>query len=177
MAWLVIQFFLIFCGWSTLFTLFILIAVAASVDGLDYDGSVISLLPLSALFTLFTAGLGGSHIWMALHNVTTVEQYRAQNWAEGEGAIVDSTFRFWEFGKKREVRQRWACEWGGVYKEGNRWFVGYRRNWEGVMGMNKWGWFLPVGRPLDDGVSFPVNPRVGDDGGWRKRMYWPKDLQ
>jgi palmitoyltransferase len=137
------------------------------------DGMTISLLPLSALFTLLTAVLTGSHTWMLLHNVTTLEQMRAQDWHEAEEAALSARFRWYELGKKEAVRKRWRREWGTVYVEGNRWFVGYRRNWQGTMGARK----LPLGRPVDDGIGFPVNPRVGADGGWRKRELWPTELQ
>jgi palmitoyltransferase len=141
------------------------------------DGMTISLLPLSALFTLLTAVLTGSHTWMLLHNVTTLEQMRAQDWHEAEEAALSARFRWYELGKKEAVRKRWRREWGTVYVEGNRWFVGYRRNWQGTMGARKLLWLLPLGRPVDDGIGFPVNPRVGADGGWRKRELWPTELQ
>lgn len=141
------------------------------------DGMTISLLPLSALFTLMTAFLTGSHVWLLLHNMTTLEQMRVQDWHEAEEAALSTRFRWWELGKKEAVRKRWKREWGTVYVEGNRWFIGYRRNWQATMGANKLLWFLPIGKPVDDGVTFPINPRVGPDGGWRKRALWSAELQ
>lgn len=172
-----LQYFFVFCVWSTWFTLFVLVATAVSLDALDYDGMAISLLPFSALFTFMTAVLAGSHAWMLLHNVTTLEQVRVQDWHEAEEAALAARFRWWQLGQKAATRKRWQIEWGTVYVEGNRWFVGLRRNWQGSMGTRKALWFLPLGRPLDDGVAFPVNPRVGDDGGWRRRALWPEELR
>jgi len=36
---------------------------------------------------------------------------------------------------------------------------------------------VPIGRPLDDGVNYPTNPRFDGAGRWRRRKEWPSDLQ
>lgn len=52
-----------------------------------------------------------------------------------------------------------------------------RRNWESVMGSKPWLWFLPLGRPLGDGLTFEMNARCGVDGVWRPRRDWPDQYQ
>ena len=36
---------------------------------------------------------------------------------------------------------------------------------------------VPVSRGLNDGLSYPVNPRFDADGRWRRRSEWPLELQ
>lgn len=59
-------------------------------------------------------------------------------------------------------------------------------NWTQTMGVSPLGWLLPIGRPgLDpsrkskDGgwEAYPVNPRFGHEGQWRKRSEWPEELR
>jgi palmitoyltransferase len=38
-------------------------------------------------------------------------------------------------------------------------------------------WLLPVGAAPNKGLEFPLNPRFGPDGIWRKRREWPAELQ
>ncbi|PWN17995.1 hypothetical protein BCV69DRAFT_315115 [Microstroma glucosiphilum] len=59
-------------------------------------------------------------------------------------------------------------------------------NWTQTMGFNPLGWLLPIGRPgLDpsrkskDGgwETYPVNPRFGHEGQWRRRNEWPEEMR
>lgn len=79
---------------------------------------------------------------------------------------------------RSEIRRRWDQEWGRLGTEGNLWWLGSKRaNWEAVMGKSKWGWFLPIGHSLGDGLSYPRNPRFDPDGRWRRRSQWPDGLR
>lgn len=79
---------------------------------------------------------------------------------------------------RTEIRKQWDQEWGNLTTEGNIWWLGSKRaNWEAVMGKSKWGWFLPIGQSLGDGLDYPRNPRFDPDGRWRRRFEWPDGLQ
>lgn len=60
-------------------------------------------------------------------------------------------------------------------KEGEKgaWMI----NMEQALGSNMVLWFVPVGKHPNDGLDFPMNPRFGDEGVWRKRQEWPSDLR
>jgi hypothetical protein len=36
---------------------------------------------------------------------------------------------------------------------------------------------VPISRGLNDGISYPVNPRFDADGRWRRSSEWPLELQ
>jgi palmitoyltransferase len=77
------------------------------------------------------------------------------------------------------------------------WWLGNERaNWESVMGHNPLGWFresgsavcaclvadqrsfaVPIGGPVSDGLTYPVNPRFDAQGRQRPRSEWPAELQ
>ncbi|KAK0552798.1 hypothetical protein OC846_002749 [Tilletia horrida] len=54
---------------------------------------------------------------------------------------------------------------------------GVLENVKQVFGTRPWEWFLPVGKPAQDGLNFPVNPRFGPDGVRRPRDQWPLPLR
>jgi len=72
----------------------------------------------------------------------------------------------------------WNNDWGRIGKEGNIfWREGARENWRGVMGSEKLGWILPIGKSETDGLHYPLNPRFDSEGRWRPRKEWPKELR
>ncbi|KAF5326794.1 hypothetical protein D9619_004046 [Psilocybe cf. subviscida] len=78
----------------------------------------------------------------------------------------------------RMRRGEWDREWGAPGTEGNIWWRGsVYQEWTDVMGKSWLGWILPIGRPMGDGLSYPVNPRFDDDGRWRRRSEWPEALR
>lgn len=103
--------------------------------------------------------------------------------------------------EKEATQKRWDKEWGRIGREGNLWFLGsLRENWESVMGKAKLGWFrrsphfahpsrhlltsfhnfvVPIAAsPIgDDGLSYVPNPRFSEEGFWRRRKYWPRELR
>lgn len=80
--------------------------------------------------------------------------------------------------EKRRMKREWDEEWGKIGKEGNLWWLGSgEKGWVDVMGSNPLGWFLPIGQSLNDGMTYPVNPRFDEQGRWRRRIEWPKELQ
>lgn len=100
--------------------------------------------------------------------------------------------------KRQQQKRQWNAEWGRVEREGNLWWLeDWRTNWEQVMGKSVWEWFrmysltsssvhitylflnrvVPIGRSLNDGMHFPLNPRHDPDGRWRPRSQWPEELR
>ncbi|KAK0525587.1 hypothetical protein OC834_005111 [Tilletia horrida] len=51
------------------------------------------------------------------------------------------------------------------------------QNAKQVFGTRPWEWFLPIGQPAHDGLSFPLNPRFAPDGSRRTREQWPAALR
>lgn len=104
--------------------------------------------------------------------------------------------------QKRQMVRGWDREWGKLTSEGNRWWLGspreaqwekgssekqdavrgrksgaFRTNVEQALGESVWLWFLPLGKHPNDGLCFPMNPRFGEEGVWRKRDDWPAELR
>ena len=48
---------------------------------------------------------------------------------------------------------------------------------EGLMMCLLCGVAVPVGQSPDDGLSYTPNPRFDEEGRWRPRSEWPKELQ
>ncbi len=110
--------------------------------------------------------------------------------------VVHVLYTKYESRSKRYCRKEWDNEWGDLDTEGHIWWIeDSRAAWEDVMGANVWGWFcecvrdtghdldtnmaptVPVSRGLNNGLSYPVNPRFDADGRWRRRSEWPNELQ
>jgi len=36
---------------------------------------------------------------------------------------------------------------------------------------------VPIGRSMNDGLTYAVNPRYDTEGRWRRRTEWPKELR
>uniref|UniRef100_V5GP88 Palmitoyltransferase n=2 Tax=Kalmanozyma brasiliensis (strain GHG001) TaxID=1365824 RepID=V5GP88_KALBG len=106
--------------------------------------------------------------------------------------------------QKRKMVRGWDREWGRLTGEGNRWWLGstreaqweseesekqdagkqggkghgaFRTNMGQALGESVWLWVLPLGKHPNDGLSFPMNPRFGEQGVWRKRDEWPAELR
>ncbi|CAO1625889.1 unnamed protein product [Sympodiomycopsis kandeliae] len=105
------------------------------------------------------------------------------------------------FAEKRKMKKLWDQEWGKLKWEINLWKVeipdrsngnagqeqagwksmsfsqGLLQNWKQTMGLHWWMWIVPIGSTPNDGLDYPLNPRHGPYGEWRKRQDWPKELQ
>ncbi|KAF9463502.1 DHHC palmitoyltransferase-domain-containing protein [Collybia nuda] len=148
-----------------------------SLNG-DIDPQEIVVIVLAAVFTLFTAPLLLSHIHLILKGQTTVESMKARVQKNREEQALADVFRFWQIREKRRTKQLWNEEWGSIEKDGNIWWLGSsKKGWLDVMGNSRWGWFLPIGRSLSDGLTYPVNPRFDEQGRWRRRVEWPLELR
>jgi palmitoyltransferase len=144
----------------------------------DTDPQHIVLIAMAGLFAMFSWTLVVSHIMLILGGQTTVEHMIIRHMEERESDQLDRAFACWDFRAKRFTRKEWDREWGNLRTEGHIWWMGDgRKAWEDVMGQNVWGWFLPIGRGLGDGLSYPVNPRFDAEGRWRRRTEWPPELQ
>ncbi|SPO23350.1 related to Zinc finger DHHC domain containing protein 2 [Ustilago trichophora] len=53
----------------------------------------------------------------------------------------------------------------------------WRTNMEQALGPSVLLWILPVGKHPNEGLEFPMNPRFGEEGVWRKREDWPAELR
>ncbi|CAO1628989.1 unnamed protein product [Parajaminaea phylloscopi] len=168
------------------------------------DGFVISLFPICLIFFLFTFSLLVTHSWLIASNQSTIEHLGFGRVSRREDLLLSSYFsKRGEGGpglhvkQRRQIRKGWDREWGKLRWEINLWKVEvpldaadstprYRKlsswssrveNWRQTMGPRWWMWLFPLGRPLSDGLDYPVNPRHGPNGEWRRRSEWPEDLQ
>lgn len=112
----------------------------------------------------------------------------------------------WQFRERKRLKQAWNAEWGELRWEINHWRLDRaldgadehggqqsadtpRRwqklskpqaalaNWKQTMGPKWWMWVLPLGRSMSDGLDYPLNPRHGPEGQWRRRSEWPEELR
>ncbi|KAF8999876.1 DHHC palmitoyltransferase-domain-containing protein [Cyathus striatus] len=152
------KFFLNFCQAASVYSLYIFgtllaytVLSARSTDE-NVDPQEIVILALSALFSLFTTTLQISHVRQIWLNQTTVESVQIRSMKERETTALQSAFGFCNPSAKTHTRKEWDAEWGALNTEGNIWWLGNgSRNWTDVMGRNKLGWILPIGRSLSDG--------------------------
>ncbi|CDO68748.1 hypothetical protein BN946_scf184989.g14 [Trametes cinnabarina] len=179
------RFFLIFLFWALLFCIWTfstsvaLNARAASQRTFfNVDGQQVAIMALSGLFIIFTGVLVASHVDLIMHAQSTVESLGVRRMREREKRVLARLHPWWDFRGKRATRKQWDQEWGRIGKEGHPWWLGSaRRNWEATMGDRAWMWFLPIGKSPDDGLSYELNPRFDNEGRWRPRKEWPKELQ
>ncbi|KAI1790547.1 zf-DHHC-domain-containing protein [Ganoderma leucocontextum] len=180
------KFFLIFVFWASIFCSFTLSTLIGLIarstvrnwPSFGVDPQKIAIIVISGFFSLFTIAMLNAHIVLITANMTTVEQMGAHRMRNREKRVMTRLHKWWEFRTRRETLAQWDGEWGRIGKEGNMWWLGgARQNWEAVMGDRVWMWFLPVGQSPDDGLSYAVNPRFDEEGRWRPRSEWPKELQ
>ncbi|KAJ6625954.1 DHHC palmitoyltransferase-domain-containing protein [Mycena sp. CBHHK59/15] len=157
----------------TLFTFATLLAYNINNDR-NIDPQEVVIIALAALFALFTLSLATAHTRLILLSQTTVESLSVSRLKERESAAFGAC----EFGTKRRALASYNAEWGHPNTEGNIWWMGSTRaGWEDTMGRSWLGWIFPIGGPLSDGLSYPVNPRFDAQGRWRRRSEWPEALR
>ncbi|TFK36057.1 DHHC palmitoyltransferase-domain-containing protein [Crucibulum laeve] len=182
------KFFLNFCQATAVFTFYILITLliytvkannnAANGGPEDLDAQEIVVIALSALFALFTSALCISHVRLIWQGQSTVESMHIRAVKDRETDLLRKEFGVWSFRAKMRTRKEWDAEWGALNSEGHIWWLGSgSKGWKDVMGNSIWGWFLPIGRSLSDGLDYPVNPRFDEQGRWRRRAEWPEELR
>jgi len=144
----------------------------------ELDPQQIVVIALAGLFGLFCSLILASQFHLIMLNQTTVESLSYRSMRDREQALLSQMHKWYHLRAKRRTRKQWDEEWGRIGIEGNLWWLGSpKANWEAVMGKNVWWWILPVGRPLDDGLNYPTNPRFDGAGRWRRRKEWPSDLR
>ncbi|TFK67393.1 zf-DHHC-domain-containing protein [Pluteus cervinus] len=117
------------------------------------------------------------HTKLILLGQTTLERFQLRKFRQKQ-LQQNRSFSWWERRKKQKVIEDCTRKWGDIDTECNIWWLGSRRRgWEDVMGKSVWGWFLPIGQSQNDGLSYPINSRFGDDGGLKKREEWPEELR
>ncbi|KIJ18105.1 hypothetical protein PAXINDRAFT_161618 [Paxillus involutus ATCC 200175] len=179
------KFFVNFLQWGTVFCLWTFVTLLclnvippSRSSAPKLDPQQIVVIALSGFFGIFAILMLITQLHLILMNQTTVESLGLSTMRDREQEILSHKYRWYEIGAKRRARQQWDSEWGEIGKEGNLWWLGSRRaNWEAVMGKNVWWWLLPVGHRLDDGLSYPTNPRFDSVGRWRRKKEWPSDLR
>lgn len=150
-----------------------------SIDG-NLDAQSVVIIALCALFTLFTSTLLISHVWLVCNGQSTVENLEVKGLKERVkyGTFAVNQDKGCLAIPDKKALHAFEKEWGSPDREGYIWWMGSRRKaWEDIMGDNWVGWFLPVGRPLGDGLSYPVNPRFDAQGRWRRKSDWPEELR
>ncbi|KAF8660702.1 hypothetical protein AX16_001569 [Volvariella volvacea WC 439] len=166
---------------TTLYTLSVLLGFTLHGQinlNVDLDPQLIVGIAIAALFALFTTMLLLSHIRLIWISQSTVESVGMRHRKEQEERSLSRAYSWWECRQKKQKVREWNQEWGHPDTEGNPWWLGSgRQGWEDVMGKNTWGWFLPVGRSLNDGLRYPVNPRFDEQGRLRRREEWPEHLR
>ncbi|EGN94644.1 hypothetical protein SERLA73DRAFT_187681 [Serpula lacrymans var. lacrymans S7.3] len=179
------RFFVIFLIWAVLFTCW----TFSTLLGLnvrpysrmlvhDIDPQHIVVIALTGFFGIFAVLMLISQIMLIRLNQTTVESIGFRLMREREAGTLAYMYSWYDFGARRRTLKKWDQEWGQIGTEGNLWWLGSSdANWEAVMGKNMWWWFLPIGHRLDDGLSYPTNPRFDSQGRWRRRKEWPSDLR
>ncbi|KAI9354760.1 DHHC palmitoyltransferase-domain-containing protein [Pilaira anomala] len=105
-----------------------------------FDGIALSVLIVGGILTFILGAFTMSHLWLVLHNRTTIENVKFQNWKEDKKAGEDTFIpMFTESGE-------------------NIFDQGMRANWIEVMGDQKLLWFLPFHtKQTIDGVYFGLN--------------------
>lgn len=173
------QFFLIFCLWSTLFTLYVLVVFAVKMAQMgSVDGQMIALIVIAAMFAAFTTTMGLGHIGLITSALTTLESFSIRAQRDRERHLLQQSYGFFKLGTKRRLLKKWNRDYGDLKTEGNRWYVGPAMwEWRRTMGDSPLGWVLPIGRPKGDGLAYDQNPRFAADGRRRKREEWPEDLR
>ncbi|KAK9470007.1 DHHC palmitoyltransferase-domain-containing protein [Dipodascopsis tothii] len=142
---LFLTYVILFCGMCT-FT-----SGIALLDWLDTDGYLDSYISINWVLLFLIAGIFGFglvlftsyHIYMVLNNKTTIETMETQKY---KSHVAGSAYRYTERPTSDSV--------------GNVFDVGYRANWEQVMGSNPWKWLLPVPTSQGKGTAFPINAAV-----------------
>lgn len=138
------KFFYNFLTWVTLLEIYTMISTAVlfsrgiqqGQERWHLDGYMISLFPITALFTLFTSLLLGTHTYLFLLNLTTIEHMAYDRMKTREDVVlsryVDSQSGNGAKGKlgfaaqikeKKRIRTKWAKEWGSLKTEGNLWWL------------------------------------------------------
>ncbi|KNZ76633.1 Palmitoyltransferase PFA3 [Termitomyces sp. J132] len=150
---------------------------ATSADG-HIDPQKIVIVAFAGLFAVFTTLMQFTHVRLIWSGQTTVESMQGHRMKHREKQAMNDVIGYWAILAKRRKTRSYDEEWGRIGREGNIWWLGSgKKGWVDVMGYNVWGWFLPIGKSLNDGLTYPVNPRFDAQGIWRKRAEWPRELR
>jgi palmitoyltransferase len=170
--------------WGALFCLWIFTTLLALVikQGSNLSGNIdpheIVIIALAGMFGLFTTSLFSVQVHMIRLGQTTVESAGFRDMEHREEITLAQMHPWYKFSAMKQTRRGWDTEWGRIGREGNIWSLESKReNWEATMSRNVWWWFLPIGRSLSDGSTYPVNPRFDSEGRWRRRAEWPPELR
>ncbi|EPQ32199.1 uncharacterized protein PFL1_00396 [Pseudozyma flocculosa PF-1] len=192
------KFFFVFVFWVTLLEVYVLVSTAFHFhrgvqslrnggSGWSVDGYLISVLALSAMFTLFTSALLFTHIFLTSHNLTTIEHLGVNRVKGREEVLMDRWFGYQSslsspsgdgsaqqkkrkrsgglgglhLKEKKDMKKRWNHLWGSWTTTGNIWWIGGRDE----LGM-------AVARPDEQGNGATVarqeaavpSPQHGSDG-------------
>ncbi|UZJ51609.1 hypothetical protein CBS101457_000929 [Exobasidium rhododendri] len=207
------KYFYHFIQWVTLLEIYVLITNAivfsrginrrsADGPGWEIDGYMISLFPITAMFTLFTMMLFITHTYLFVLNLTTLEHLSYDRMKTREDILLtryldarkDSGEKKMTFGdklkEKKRMKGKWAEQWGNLKTEANLWWIDDEEkarksdpkkrswyhsigpNWKQALGESWYQWILPIGRAKSDGLTYESNWRFGKEGLWRRREKW-----
>ncbi|GLB44476.1 putative DHHC palmitoyltransferase family protein [Lyophyllum shimeji] len=178
------KFFVNFVQAASVYTIYVFVTLivftvrsARSPQG-RVDPQRIVVIALAALLALFTTLLLLTHARLIWLGQTTLENLQARSMKERESRVMTDVLGWCAFREKLRTKRVWDAEWGRIDREGNIWWLGSgKKEWVDVMGKNPLGWCLPIGKSLNDGLTYPVNPRFDEQGIWRRRVEWPQELR
>ncbi|WFD36717.1 protein S-acyltransferase [Malassezia cuniculi] len=150
--------------WAFFLSLFQLVSVAAlfafgalshtsktwseRIRGWPIDGYMISILAIAFFALIFTGGLVALHTYLAMHNVTTIEQRSINTMQSHESLFIGRYYS--DFGQggslgkgllgawrlyraKRRIRDEINQRWGNPVTEGNAWWIGSREEYRAAV--------------------------------------------
>ncbi|KAG5519996.1 hypothetical protein PMAC_001072 [Pneumocystis sp. 'macacae'] len=123
-------------------SLIILYKFVIIFDGTSKKISVnwILLLVISGVFAITLGGFTIWHFFLVFRNLTTIEALKQTHYITNR-LNYNNTFE-----SKIDI--------------GNAFDLGWKKNWNQVMGSNKILWFLPISKHLGTGESYPINHDV-----------------
>ncbi|KAG9307471.1 hypothetical protein G9A89_017301 [Geosiphon pyriformis] len=146
------KFFYLFIFYTALYADF---AFAATIpilvqqlrDNKDLDIQWIVLLILAFLFGLLLTGFTLVHTSYLFTNRTTIESIGYES-------------RQYHVRVQFDANNPLGYGVTTTLPGENLWDLGWRNNFKSVMGNKWWLWFVPLGIPHGDGLSFPFNPTI-----------------
>ncbi|KAI8886340.1 zf-DHHC-domain-containing protein [Backusella circina FSU 941] len=145
------KFFYLFLVYASLYCVFVFATALPptiyklnepmSVFGLDLNWPI--LVFIAGIFGLFLVPFTLFHTRQLCKNRTTIEFYEKANYRMGNNKLN---------GRVDILRSKYF----------NPWDIGTRKNIEQVLGRGTWQKLLPIGKPLGDGISYPINAYAYD---------------
>jgi len=146
------KFFILFLGYALCYCIFLAACTLQYflmfwTDQLDKRGAgkfhILFLFFVSIMFCISVSSLFWYHIYLVLHNRSTLEQFRAPYFNDLSG-----------------VRSNGAHVGPRADEQG--WSLGKMNNFQEVFGYNRLLWLLPIHTAVGDGITFPTRITTAD---------------